>query len=171
VIALPLALRGYIPAGESLVQRGGYGALFFVGFLGSVTLVLPVPCLPLVFAGGGVLDPYLVSLSAAAGMTFGMGLTYFIGTIGAGVVNTVSAGNSTGRFAQWVQRSRRWFSRSGVQSSFVLAAVPNPVYDFAGIIAGSVRVPLHRFLIGTMLGKAVQTMGVAVAGAFATGTL
>jgi uncharacterized membrane protein YdjX (TVP38/TMEM64 family) len=63
----------------------------------------------------------------------------------------------------------RWFASSGVTSSFILAVVPNPVYDFAGIIAGSVRVPLARFLLGTMLGKSMQTFGVAMAGFLAAG--
>jgi membrane protein YqaA with SNARE-associated domain len=153
-----------------MVQRAGYAALFFMGVIGGVTLFLPVPMLPLVFAGAGVLDPVLVAMAAAGGMTVGMVVTYFVGTLGSSFMTRLLE-NRKGRLGQLTQKTSTWFTNSGVQSSFFLAAIPNPIYDFAGIIAGSMRVPIQKFCIGTFAGKACQTLAVAFAGFYAAGRI
>jgi membrane protein DedA with SNARE-associated domain len=52
---------------------------------------------------------------------------------------------------------------------FVLAAVPNPLFEVAGLSAGSSKLSLWHFLPPTVLGKLVRGMiivyiGVALAG-------
>ncbi len=168
---LTVALHFHWLGDATLLHRGGYAALFTLGLIGGVTLFLPVPVLPIIFAGGGTLDPWLVTLAGASGMTIGMGVTYFMGTMGRGLFRDLAVKPRSGRFSAWSKRSLRWYAGSGVTASFLLAVIPNPIYDFAGILAGSVRVPLHRFLVGTMLGKSAQTLGVAMAGFVAAGRL
>ena len=153
-----------------MVHRAGYAALFLMGVIGGVTLFLPIPMLPLVFAGAGVLDPVLVAFAAAGGMTVGMVMTYFVGTLGTNFMTRLME-NRKGRFGQLTQKSGAWFTKSGVQSSFFMAAVPNPIYDFAGLIAGSLRVPIQKFCLGTFAGKSCQTLAVAFAGFYAAGRI
>jgi uncharacterized membrane protein YdjX (TVP38/TMEM64 family) len=167
-VAGPVLLYRHFDFDPVMVHRAGYAALFFFGVLGGVTLFLPVPMLPLVFAGAGVLDPVLVALAAAGGMTVGMLATYFVGTLGSSFMRRL-IDHRRGRFGQMTQKSADWFTKSGTQSSFFLAAIPNPVYDFAGLIAGSMRVPVQKFCVGTFAGKSCQTLAVAFAGFFAAG--
>jgi membrane protein DedA with SNARE-associated domain len=38
-------------------------------------------------------------------------------------------------------------------ASLLLAAVPNPVFDFAGLLAGTSNVPVRKFLPYTFMGR------------------
>jgi membrane protein YqaA with SNARE-associated domain len=169
-VAGPIFLYKSFDFDPVMVHRAGYAALFVMGVLGGVTLFLPVPMLPLVFAGAGVLDPVGVAFAAAGGMTVGMLVTYFVGTLGSSFMTRIMESRK-GRFGQMTQKSSAWFTKSGVQSSFFLAAIPNPIYDFAGLIAGSLRVPVQKFCLGTFVGKSCQTLTVAFAGFYAAGRI
>lgn len=164
-ILLPVLLRNYIPDTQS-VAGAGYAALFVVGFLSGATFFLPMPILPLVFAAGGIFNPGLVALSSATGMALGMGLTYFIGTWIRDLVNWRIATRAD-RLGAAVRNVGEWLTRSSFVGAFALAAVPNPIYDFAGVIAGSAHAPFARFMLGTFLGKMAQAIAVAVAGSLA----
>jgi uncharacterized membrane protein YdjX (TVP38/TMEM64 family) len=48
---------------------------------------------------------------------------------------------------------------------FVLALIPNPVFDIAGAAAGAMRMPLRQFLFWTWAGKTLKMLAFAVAGA------
>ena len=55
--------------------------------------------------------------------------------------------------------------RRGGITVFVLSAIPNPFFDLAGIVAGTLRYPLWRFLLFCWMGKVIKTAFVAWAGA------
>ncbi|GEM_PF-912017 len=167
-VGLYLILQLYPPIDVELVRRIGYSALIVAGIVSGLTFFLPVPVLPLVFAVSGVADPAIAAGVTAASMTTGMMGTYFIGKHRAKLPKKfLQEGN--GFAAVWARRAERWLRGTTVSSSFLLALVPNPIYDFAGVIAGSVRVPCLKFLFGTFMGKAVQTAIVAALGYFASG--
>ena len=46
----------------------------------------------------------------------------------------------------------------------MIAATPNPVFDYAGIIAGAGRVDVRRFLAGIFFGKMAQASVIAFLG-------
>jgi membrane protein DedA with SNARE-associated domain len=46
----------------------------------------------------------------------------------------------------------------------LIAATPNPVFDYAGIIAGAGRVDVRRFLAGIFFGKMAQASVIAFLG-------
>jgi membrane protein YqaA with SNARE-associated domain len=165
-VLLPVVLRSYIPDPHSLAGAG-YAALFLVGFVGGATFFLPMPILPLVFASAAMFNPGLVAVIATIGMVLGMGLTYFMGAWTRDHVNWRVATRSD-RLGAIVRTVGEWLSRSSVTSSFALALVPNPIYDFIGVIAGSAQAPFGRFILGIFLGKIAQTLIVALAG-FTTG--
>ena len=152
------------------VWRVGYPALFMLGVIGAVAMVLPIPILPLVFAGGSLLDPYGVAMSAAAGVTVGMALSYVAGTLGHGPMVRL-LGDNNRWYAKWVHKAKDGYQRRTVVSSLVIAAVPNPVYSYSGIITGSMRVSMRRFCFGTFLGKTIPAMIVAFAGFYTAGNL
>jgi uncharacterized membrane protein YdjX (TVP38/TMEM64 family) len=47
----------------------------------------------------------------------------------------------------------------------LLAAFPNPVFDLAGLAAGSMRMKWWKFIIATLIGKTFQAILIAYAGA------
>ncbi|MBI4220900.1 MAG: VTT domain-containing protein [Chloroflexi bacterium] len=162
-VALPFILQNYIRFDPEALAGAGYAVLFVVAFLSGATFFLPVPILPLVFAGASLFNPGLVALVAAAGMALGMGLTYFMGSWMREHMNWRVATRAD-RLGAIVRIVGLWMRRSSVLGPFILAATPNPVYDFAGVIAGSAQAPLGRFMAGIFLGKLAQTLVVAIVG-------
>jgi membrane protein YqaA with SNARE-associated domain len=167
-IGMFLILQLYPPIDVELVRKIGYPALIIAGVVSGLTFFLPIPVLPLVFAVSGVADPVMAAAVAASSMTAGMMGTYLIGRHRASLPRKfLQDGN--GFAAVWARRAERWLEGPTIISSFLLALVPNPIYDFAGVIAGSVKVPCLKFLFGTFAGKVAQTAVVAALGYFASG--
>ena len=52
----------------------------------------------------------------------------------------------------------------GVVTIFVLALIPNPVFDLGGMAAGTLRFPLWKFLASSIAGKVIKNIGFALAG-------
>jgi len=133
----------------------GYPGIFLITLLSSATVALPVPGLALVFAAGAGFNPLLIGLAAGAGAGLGEITGYLVGYGGRGTVeNRPNYG-----------RIRRWMERYGAWVIFAMAAVPNPVFDIAGITAGIMRIPVWIFLLAASAGNVVKATAVALAGA------
>ena len=135
----------------------GYLGIFLASILANGTVLLPAPGVALVAAMGGVLNPLLVSLAAGLGAAIGELVGYMAGVGGQLVVERIALYD---RLLQWMQRY-------GSLTIFVLAAVPNPFFDLAGMAAGSLRVPVRRFFLWCLLGKIVKMLAFAYVGALA----
>ena len=57
-----------------------------------------------------------------------------------------------------------WSAENVGTASFLIAATPNPVFDYAGFIAGAGRLNARRFLAGTFAGKITQASVIAFLG-------
>ena len=132
----------------------GYAGVFLVSVLSNATVVFPVPGLAVVFAGGGVLNPLLVGLVAGMGEPLGELTGYLAGYGGRAAVQ------GGGRF----ERLQAWMERRGFLTLFLLSAIPNPLFDLAGIAAGMLRFPLAKFLLACWLGKSLKTLLIAYLG-------
>jgi len=44
----------------------------------------------------------------------------------------------------------------GSVALFTLSVIPNPIFDVAGIAAGSLGYPLRKFLLWVLLGKVIK---------------
>jgi membrane protein YqaA with SNARE-associated domain len=133
----------------------GYSGIFAVSVLSSATIILPAPSLALVFAMGSALPPLLVGLAAGAGEALGELTGYAAGFGGRAIITE----------HRTYERLRNWMQRRGGITLFVLSVVPNPVFDLAGIAAGTLHYPLWRFLLICWAGKSIKTTLVALAGA------
>ena len=156
-VASSLAITaGVFLYGDQLRAWSSYGYLgiFLLSLIGNATVVLPMPAFLTALAGGGVLNPAAVGIVAAAGATLGELSGYLMGMGGKGVVGDKAA-----------QRVDGWMRRYGLTTLFVLAAVPNPLFDVAGIAAGASRMPLRQFLPVTWAGKCVKFLAIAYIGA------
>jgi uncharacterized membrane protein YdjX (TVP38/TMEM64 family) len=144
-----------LPAGLGRAEAAGLAGVFLVCLVGNATILFPVPAAAAAVAGGAVLDPLAVALSAATGAALGELSGYLAGRGGACTVC---------RHALY-PRVERWMRRYGTLTLLILAAVPNPVFDAAGLAAGAARFPLWRFLAATWAGKLAKFACFAALGA------
>lgn len=151
------ALRDQVKQLASL----GYPGVFLMSLLGNATLVLPVPGLVLVFAAGSALNPLLVGVAAGLGMALGEMTGYLAGYSGSAIVE------ESARYDQ----IEHYMHRFGGWVIFVLALIPIPLFDLAGIAAGAMRFPVGSFLVATAAGKIIKATIVALAGAGALAAL
>jgi uncharacterized membrane protein YdjX (TVP38/TMEM64 family) len=132
----------------------GYASVFLISLLGNATVILPVPSLAVVFAGGGVLNPILVGLVAGVGEPLGELTGYLAGYGGSAVVQ------NRGLY----ERVNGYMQRRGFLTLFVLSAIPNPLFDMAGIVAGMLKFPVTQFLLACWLGKTLKALAIAYLG-------
>ncbi len=149
------------------LHRFGYAGLFVLNLIASGSIVLPIPALPFVFgmaaattsAGQHIFNPFWVGVAAAAGATLGELSGYGAGFSGQAIVER------TGIY----ERLHQWTERYGVATLIVLAIIPNPLFDMAGIAAGTLRMSLWKFLLATFVGKLIKMWLVAYGGAYSIG--
>jgi len=137
---------------ESLVRSPlGLVVLFFVSLVSNATLILPVPGLALTALAATAGNPLLVGVIAGAGQALGEVTGYLAGYSGQELID------NSPRYARLVD----WMRRYGAWTIFVLALVPNPVFDVAGIVAGALRMPIWLYLASALSGKVVKNVLVA----------
>ena len=136
------------------VRSVGYLGALAVNLVGSASILIPVPGLAVV-CGGAVeeagLHPALLGLAGGLGSAIGE-LTGYLAGYGGGALAQRS--KHYARFSGWVERH-------GALPLFVLAALPNPLFDVAAIAAGSLGYSLRRFMLVVLAGKAVKYVAVA----------
>lgn len=143
------------------LETYGYFGIFLINALGSATIILPAPALVTAFFGGGIFNPAIVGVVAAMGATLGE-LTGYIAGLGGQLV--VEDHKMYKRVAGWIQKH-------GFLTIFLLAFIPNPFFDIAGITSGVTRFPLTRFLLATWAGKTIRFLIIAYLGASSFGVL
>ena len=151
IVAGVYFLRGQLDPGNT-----GYPTVAALSFFASAGLVVPVPGMAAVCAGGVLLSPLLVALVAGTTGTVGELSAYALGVSGRGAVNR---GRLYGRVEGWMRR-RGWLVL------FLLSVIPNPVFDIAGVIAGALRYPLWCFLWIIWIGTFIKFLVVVYACAY-----
>ncbi|MDP3918044.1 MAG: VTT domain-containing protein [Candidatus Woesebacteria bacterium] len=141
---------------NDLAKLQGYGILgiLLISILGNATVVIPAPVILTAFIGGSVYNPVLVGLVVAIGATIGE-LTGFMAGIGGQVAITNH---------KHFKKVEGWMMKSGFLTIFVLATIPNPLFDLAGIFSGATNYPIKKFLLATFLGKSIKFLTVALLG-------
>jgi uncharacterized membrane protein YdjX (TVP38/TMEM64 family) len=155
VIAITVYIY-YIRDRADELARYGYPGIFLLSILANATIILPAPGLAIVFAAGGVFAPLGVGLAAGAGATLGELSGYLAGFSGQAVIEQRGIYN----------RIESWMKRYGPATIVVLAFIPSPFFDLAGVAAGALKMPVHKFLLWCALGKIPKMMMFAYAGAY-----
>jgi membrane protein YqaA with SNARE-associated domain len=132
----------------------GYLGAFVVSALSAATIIVPVPGLIVVFTLGAVLNPWLVGIISGIGGTLGELTGYLLGYSGRVAIKNM----------RLYHRMEYWMRRWGGITIFVLAAIPNPVFDIAGAVAGALRFPLWKFCVYGGFGRIIKHTLVAFAG-------
>ena len=116
--------------------------------LANATVIFPLPGVIVTSAMGAILNPFYVAVVAGSGAAIGELSGYLTGVAGKIVVEN----------EEWYQKIYTYMKRNANWMIFLLALIPNPLFDLAGIAAGAMRIPLWRFIIFCVLGKIVKML-------------
>ena len=132
----------------SRIGNVGYLGLFALCFLCNATVFVPAPSLMIAASCALILDPLLVSLVGALGTSCGELVGYACGN--AGTELSPRFRDLLARLSEKVHREALWV--------FLLALLPLPLFDVAGIWSGGTRMPLARFFGACFLGKLIKML-------------
>lgn len=154
VLALSLVL--FIYKGEvQKIANFGYGGIFILSILSNATLILPLPGIIFTSAMGAVFNPFWVAIAAGIGAALGETTGYLAGFSGQVVVDR----------KDWYETLTKWMRKYGNLTILVMAVVPNPLFDLAGMAAGMLKLPFFRFLFWCSIGKIIKMLLFAYTGA------
>jgi len=136
------------------LQGYGYPGIFLFSILANATILIPVPGVVFTSAMGAVFNPLWVSLAAGTGAAIGELSGYLAGFSGRAVVEN----------SERYRRIGRWMEKYGDVTILVLAFVPNPLFDLAGLTAGILKMPVLKFLFYCTIGKILKMIMFAFAG-------
>lgn len=137
------------------LEAYGYLGIFLISILGSATIIIPAPTILVTFVGGGIFNPVLVGLISALGATIGELTGYLAGSSSRAIINK----------EEKLVKVEGWMRKYGLWTIFVLAVIPNPLFDLAGMVSGAGRIPVWKFLTVTLLGKTIKFLVIAFIGA------
>ena len=157
LIVVAVVFRDAVPNLSTI----GYAGVFFLSFLGSAAMVLPVPGLISLCAVSGELNPFALGMLAATGETIGEVSGYAVGFGGRGLVEK----------SRTYIRIRWWMRKRGWIVILIVSIIPNPLFDLVGIAAGATRYPVVRFLGIVFVGKTIKGLTIAYACAWVIDTL
>ena len=81
------------------------------------------------------------------------------------------AGRATIERMDIYERVAPYVRRYGAWTVFVMAAIPTPFLDLAGIAAGVLKMPAWQFLLAVLAGTTIKMLLFAYAGALSLGWL
>lgn len=139
-----------------LFQSLGYLGVFLLTMSCSATLFLPVPAWGAVTVAGGYLHPIFLGFAAGSGAATGE-LTGYLAGRGGRLVLGDRVGGVVGRVS-------RLMDRHGFLTLFLLSAIPNPLFDVAGLTAGSLKYSPVRYWLAVAMGKSVVYITLALGG-------
>lgn len=135
----------------ALVQRlgsWGYVGAFIISLIASATVVLPAPGLAIIIAMSPALNPYALGIVAGVGSAVGELTGYAAGAGGRALIPPE-------RQAQFEQL-RKLTVKYGALILALLAAIPFPLFDFAGMVAGALKLRVSHFLLAVAVGKSIK---------------
>ena len=136
------------------LQAYGYPGIFLLSILSNATILVPVPGVVFTSAMGAIFNPLFVSIAAGTGAAIGELSGYLAGFSGQAIVE------KSARYEKVTQ----WMTKYGDVTILVLAFIPNPLFDLAGLLAGILKMPLWKFLVFCMIGKILKMMLFAYTG-------
>lgn len=145
IIAATIALRDTID-----LDKAGYIGLGFTVLIATGGLILPVPSLAAACVVGSLLNPVYAAVIACSAGTIGESTGYFLGYSGRSILDG----------HKFYSKLEDWTRRRGWLVIFLVALIPNPIFDLVGIAAGTLRFPFWRFLLSVWIGKLLKFLTV-----------
>jgi membrane protein YqaA with SNARE-associated domain len=126
--------------------NAGYIGLFLISLIGNATLIIPAPVFVVACAAGLVYGPIGVGLVAGLGSALGELTGYMAGAGGKAFIPQ----------GRRYEQLTRFMQRHGMLTIFLLGAIPNPVFDVGGLVAGALRMKVWKFVLAAWAGKAIR---------------
>lgn len=145
---------------ETFALQYGYFGVFLISFIGSMSIIIPVPYTLLIYVMGGVLDPILVAIASGFGSAVGEFSGYVLGYYGRAVISE--------------ERQRKMdfmvkvFDRYGFFAIFFFALTPLPD-DLLFIPLGIMRYKFVKAFVPSLLGKLLMSFILAYSGHLSIG--
>ena len=137
-------------------QALGYPGIFLVALIANATILLPAPGAALVAAVGAIFNPIGVGIAAGSGGAIGELSGYLAGFSGQAVIERTDV----------YARIKPWVDKYGGWAILVLSAIPNPLFDVAGIAAGIAKMRFWTFLFFVWIGQIIKMTLFAYAGRY-----
>jgi uncharacterized membrane protein YdjX (TVP38/TMEM64 family) len=146
------------------LENYGYLGIFLISIAANATIIIPLPGVAFTTAMGAIFNPVGVAVAAGLGAALGELSGYVAGFSGQGVVERVALYT---RLTDWMRRHETL----SYGMILLLAFIPNPLFDLAGMASGALRLPLWKFLIACAIGKILKMLMFAYAGYYSIGWL
>jgi membrane protein DedA with SNARE-associated domain len=142
--------------GNLQLHAFGYVGVWLFSFIGAVSVLVPVPgtaaaCVAAAPAIG--LFPLFIGVVSGSAEVLGEMSGYLAGVGGRDILHK----------NRFYPRARRLMLRRGGVLLFFAAIVPNPLFDVAGMAAGSAGYPVRKFIPIVFVAKSIKSTWVAYA--------
>lgn len=148
--ALGILLREQLQRFQSL----GYGGAFLIALISNASIIFPIPGIWAIFSIGSIFHPLGIALAAGTGGALGELSGYLAGFSGQALIERTDIFKRVMPFVQ----------KYGVVGIAILAAIPNPLFDLAGIAAGMLKIPIWKFFLAAWVGQCIKMLSFAYAG-------
>jgi membrane protein DedA with SNARE-associated domain len=148
------ALAAYYHQEIRSLGRFGLIGVFAINLVNNASVILPAPfglistCVFANNGGGPVFGPLFIGVAAGLGSGLGEYTGYMAG----------SGGNAAIPKGRVYERMHGWILKYGSAFVFLLSAIPNPLFDVGGLIAGAVKMPQLEFLAAATAGKILRNV-------------
>jgi uncharacterized membrane protein YdjX (TVP38/TMEM64 family) len=134
-----------------------YLIVFGLSIIANLSVIVPVPlAASVMIAAATFWNPLLVALAGSLGGTIGELSGYYAGHLGKRLAIPDELA--------WYKRFEGWIRRWGVWAIALLAFQPIIPFDIGGFIAGTMKMPLDRFLPALWVGKFAKYLLLVYAG-------
>jgi membrane protein DedA with SNARE-associated domain len=137
------------------LQKFGIPGIFLVELIANASIILPIPGSAITAAVSPLFNPVYLIMAASLGAALGEMTGYLAGLGGKEMIEKT----------KWHARVREWVIKYGGIVILILAAIPNPLFDMAGITAGMLHMPAWKFFAWCWTGKLVNRTAVVLGGA------
>jgi len=140
---------------QDFALQFGYLGIFIISFIGSVSIIFPIPYTIVIYLSGAFLDPFFVAISGGLGAALGEFSGYALGYYG----RTVVSKERRRKMEYMVKLCDRY----GPAAIFLFALTPLPD-DLLFIPLGVMRYPFLKAFVPALLGKTLMTFILAYSG-------
>ena len=138
----------------SIGDNVGYPGILLITFLISLLVFVPIPYIPILILAlfSSRLDPNLIAISSAIGVTLGRSIIFFASYRGRALID-----DSTLKRMAPLQRL---LAKYGSLVSFIAAITPIPPDDIVIILLGIAKFNLLKFILITFGGKLIINLAI-----------
>ncbi len=139
-----------------LLPSFGYLGVFLISLISTSTIFLPAPLyLIIILSSAYGMNPLLLAVISAAGMSIGELTSYFIGLGGNKLLES--------KHKKGLRKFEKLFKKYGFFAILITAFLPFP-FDVVGISAGIGKYEIKKFLVATFIGKFFKALLLSLVG-------